>query len=155
MIENIKNLFNEKIQPEKVEEHRDQRKISIATCALLLEMAHADSEFSDEEKQHILDILKINFDLTENDANDLLDLAEQERQESTDLWQFTNLINQNYSREDKLKVVDTLWKVIYTDGKVDQHEDYLIRKLTYLLSLQHEDMIEAKIRMRESYNTQG
>jgi len=118
-------------------------------------MAHADSEFSDEEKQHILDILKINFDLTENDANDLLDLAEQERQESTDLWQFTNLINQNYSREDKLKVVDTLWKVIYTDGKVDQHEDYLIRKLTYLLSLQHEDMIEAKIRMRESYNTQG
>jgi uncharacterized tellurite resistance protein B-like protein len=153
MIENIKNLFTEKIQPVKEEEHRDQRKISTATCALLLEMAHADSEFSDEEKQRILDILKVNFDLTEKDAEDLLLLAEQERQESLDLWQFTNLINKNYSREDKLRVVDTLWKVIYSDGKVDQHEEYLIRKLTYLLNLQHEDMIEAKIKVRESTNT--
>jgi uncharacterized tellurite resistance protein B-like protein len=150
MIENIKNLFAEKIQPTVKEGHKDQRKISIATCALLLEMAHADSEFSDEEKQNILDILKVNFDLAEKDANDMLDLAEQERQESLDLWQFTNLINKNYSREDKLRVVDTLWKVIYSDGKVDQHEEYLIRKLTYLLNLQHEDMIEAKIKVRES-----
>ena len=149
MIENIKKLFTEKIQPAKEEKHQDQRKISIATCALLLEMAHADSEFSDEEKQHILDSLKVNFDLTEKDAEDLLDLAEQERKESLDLWQFTNLINQNYSREDKLKIVYTLWKVIYTDGKIDQHEDYLIRKLTYLLNIEHEDMIEAKIKVRE------
>ncbi len=149
MIENIKKLFTEKIQPAKEKKHQDQRKISIATCALLLEMAHADSEFSDEEKQHILDSLKVNFDLTEKDAEDLLDLAEQERKESLDLWQFTNLINQNYSREDKLKIVYTLWKVIYTDGKIDQHEDYLIRKLTYLLNIEHEDMIEAKIKVRE------
>ena len=152
MIENIKKLFAEKIQPAKEEEHQDQRKISIATCALLLEMAHADSEFSDEEKQPILDILKVNFELTEKDAEDLLDLAEQERQESLDLWQFTNLINKNYSRKDKLRIVDTLWKVIYSDGKVDQHEDYLIRKLTYLLNLQHEDMIEAKLKVRENYD---
>jgi len=152
MIENIKKLFTEKIQPAKEEEHQDQTKISIATCALLLEMAHADSEFSDEEKQPILDILKVNFKLTEKDAEDLLYLAEQERQESLDLWQFTNLINKNYSRKDKLRVVDTLWKVIYSDGKVDQHEDYLIRKLTYLLNLQHEDMIEAKLKVRESFS---
>ncbi len=151
MIENIKNLFSEKMQPIKEEIHPDQNKISIATCALLLEMAHSDSEFSAEEKQHILEILKKNFVLGENDAEDLLLLAEQERKESLDLWQFTNLINENYSREDKLKVVDTLWQVIFTDGKINQHEDYLIRKLTNLLNLQHEDMIAAKLKTRERF----
>lgn len=151
MIENIKNLFSEKMQPIKEEIHPDQNKISIATCALLLEMAHSDSEFSAEEKQHILEILKKNFVLGENDAEELLLLAEQERKESLDLWQFTNLINENYSREDKLKVVDTLWQVIFTDGKINQHEDYLIRKLTNLLNLQHEDMIAAKLKTRERF----
>ena len=153
MIESIKNLFSEKMQPIGEENHPDQNKISIATCALLLEMAHSDSEFSAEENIHILEILKKNFDLAENDAEELMALADQERKESLDLWQFTNLINENYSREDKLKVVDTLWQVIYTDGRVDQHEDYLIRKLTNLLNLQHEDMIAAKIKTRESFNS--
>ena len=73
-----------------------------------------------------------------------------ERKESLDLWQFTNLINQSYSREEKLKVAETLWRVIYTDGKVDQHEEYLMRKLTYLLNLEHQDMIEAKFKARDS-----
>jgi len=153
MIESIKNLFAEKMQPVQEEKQPQQNKISIATCALLLEMAHADSEFSDEEKKQILNTLIESFNLAEKDAEDLLALADQERRESLDLWQFTNLINENYSREDKLNIVETLWKVIYIDGKVDQHEDYLIRKLTNLLNLQHEDMIEAKIRVRESFDT--
>jgi uncharacterized tellurite resistance protein B-like protein len=151
MIENIKKLFTEKMQSPEKTQSPDQNNISVAACALFLEMAHADSEFSDEEKRHILETIKDNFSLTDQDANDLLTLADQERKESLDLWQFTNLINDHYSREDKLKVVETLWKVIYTDGKIDQHEDYLIRKLTYLLNLQHEDMIEAKLKIRETF----
>jgi uncharacterized tellurite resistance protein B-like protein len=151
MIESIKQLFSEKMQPIKEENQPRQDNISIATCALLLEMAHADSEFSSEEKKQILSTLVESFNLAEKDAKDLLELAEQERKESLDLWQFTNLINENYSRENKLKIVETLWKVIYIDGKVDQHEDYLIRKLTNLLNLQHEDMITAKLKIREDF----
>jgi uncharacterized tellurite resistance protein B-like protein len=154
MLENIKTLFSEKMHSIEYDKTPDQKKISIAACALLLEMAHADSKFSSEEKNGILEILKENFDMDENDARELVALADEERKESLDLWQFTNLINENYSREDKLKVVDTLWKVIYTDGKVDKHEDYLIRKLTFLLNLQHEDMIAAKIKVRESFENQ-
>jgi uncharacterized tellurite resistance protein B-like protein len=47
-------------------------------------------------------------------------------------------------------VAETLWRVIYTDGKVDEHEEYLMRKLTFLLALEHEDMIEAKFSARDS-----
>jgi len=151
MIDNIKKFFKEKIETsDKVSEVISEQSVSIATCALLLEMAHADSEFSQSEKDNIISILQTNFNMTDNDAAELLNLAELERKESLDLWQFTNLINQSYSREEKVKVAETLWRVIYTDGKVDQHEEYLMRKLTFLLNLEHEDMIEAKFTARDS-----
>ena len=151
MIDNIKKFFNEKIESsDKDSEVISEQSVSIATCALLLEMAHADSEFSQSEKDNIISILQTSFNMTDNDAAELLNLADLERKESLDLWQFTNLINQSYSREEKVKVAETLWRVIYTDGKVDQHEEYLMRKLTFLLNLEHQDMIEAKFKARDS-----
>ena len=150
MIENIKKFFIEKIdtKDQKSTEVSEQS-VSIATCALLLEMAHADSEFSDDERDRIINILQSTYDLNENDAKELIQLSELERKESTDLWQFTNLINQNYSREEKIKIAETLWHIIYTDEKVDIHEEYLMRKLTYLFDLDHQDMIQAKFKARE------
>jgi uncharacterized tellurite resistance protein B-like protein len=151
MIDKIKDLFSQKMDPDDKEIPGESGKVSVATCALLMEMAHADSEFDDEEKNNIISILKENFSLGDQDVAELMDLAEQERQESIDLWQFTNLINQNYSHQEKIKVVETLWTVIYTDGRVDQHEDYLMRKLAFLLDLDTSDMVDAKLRVREKF----
>ena len=152
MVENIKKFFSEKIETSDQESQvSSQRSVPVAACALLLEMAHADSEFSQSERDNIITILQSNFDMTEDDAGELLNLANLERKESLDLWQFTNLINQNYSHEEKIRVAETLWRVIYTDGKVDKHEEYLMRKLTFLLDLQHQDMIEAKFKARDSF----
>ena len=150
MIDNIKRLFSEKMQSGNPDVPADPKKVSIATCALLIEMAHADDQFSKEEMSNILTILTKQYDLKENDARQLIELADTERRESLDLWQFTNLINENYSREDKRKVVEILWRVIYTDGKVDKHEEYLMRRLTFLLNLDHKDMIEAKFSARDN-----
>jgi uncharacterized tellurite resistance protein B-like protein len=125
-------------------------RISMATCALLLEIAHADSEFSDEEKEKIIITLKNKFNLNSSDAQSLIDLADLERKESLDLWQFTNLINQNFTREEKLRVLEVLWSVVYADGKVDMHEEYLMRKLSFLLNIDHSDMIDTKIRVRNA-----
>ena len=153
MIDSIKNFFSEKIETsEEKSPESSEQSVSIATCALLLEMAHADSEFSEDEKNNIIGILQYNYNISEDDAKELIQLSELEREESTDLWQFTNLINQNYSREEKIKVAETLWHIVYTDGKVDQHEEYLMRKLTYLLDLDHQDMIEAKFNARDAQN---
>ena len=150
MIENIKKIFFNKMQPESEKSTKvDSKSVSIAACALLLEMAYADSEFTEHEKTNIISILEEEYELDDDDARELITIADQERKESLDLWQFTNLINQNYSHEDKIRVVETLWHVIYADGKVDKHEEYLMRKLTFLLDLEHKDMIEAKLTARE------
>ena len=150
MLESIKKFFVENMDTSDQESRvSSDRSVSIACCALLLEMAHADSQFSQSERDNIISILQTNFHMTQSDANVLLNLSEMERKESLDLWQFTNLINQTYSHEEKVKVAETLWQVIYTDGKVDKHEEYLMRKLTFLLDIDHEDMIVAKFRARD------
>jgi uncharacterized tellurite resistance protein B-like protein len=149
MIDAIKNFFLEKAESAEVSPADKMRKIAIAACALLLEMAHADDEFNVREESQILAILKQKYHLSDEDARQLLVLADLERKESLDLWQFTNLINQHYSKYEKRGIVETLWQVIYTDGKADMHEEYLMRKLTYLLNIPHEEMIAAKLQARE------
>ncbi len=123
--------------------------IIIATTALLLEMAHIDGNFNDSEKASILSILKEEYELSEDEASELLREAEKELEDSIQLWQFTNLINENYSREDKIRIIELIWRVIFIDGKLDKHEDYLVHKLARLLNLKHSDLIDAKLRMME------
>ena len=151
MLSKISDFFNSNINTASTESAEEKsERISLATCALLLEMAHADSEFGDEEKILIISILKDKFNLSNSDASELIDLADLERKESLDLWQFTHLINENFSRQDKFDVLKILWSVVYADGKVDMHEEYLMRKLSNLLDMEHRDMIESKIQARDN-----
>lgn len=151
MLSKIADFFNTNIHTASTELAEDKsERISLATCALLLEMAHADSQFGDEEKSLIISVLKDKFHLSNNGANELIDLANLERKESLDLWQFTHLINENFSHQDKLDVLKILWSVVYADGKVEMHEEYLMRKLSNLLNMDHSDMIETKIQAREN-----
>lgn len=121
--------------------------ILIATCALFLEMAQIDGEFNSVEKDTILGILKSEYQLSDQCAASILETAEAELEESIDLWRFTNRINRDYSTEEKIQIVETLWKIIYVDGKSDRHEDYLIHKVANLLHLSHEQLIGAKLKV--------
>lgn len=121
--------------------------INLATCALFLEIANIDGKFSTEEKERIVNIFKTKYDLSEEEVNELIKTSESELEKSIDLWQFTNLINQNYSLESKLKVIDTVWEVAYSDGILEQHEDYLVHKIAELLRLSHKQLIDAKLKV--------
>ena len=73
--------------------------------------------------------------------------AELELAESVDLWQFARLINENYSNDEKIEIIETLWRVVYVDGKMDEHEHYLMGKLKNLLRLSQDQLIEAKLKV--------
>lgn len=121
--------------------------LRIATCALFLEIANIDDEFSEEERDSILSIIRSEYDLSEEHALELARRAMAELKGSVDLWKFTNLINENYTDEEKLRVVELLWRVVYADGKLDKHEDYLAHKLASLLRLSNKQLIEAKLKV--------
>jgi len=110
--------------------------VRIAACALLLELAHADGEFSEKEQEHIENALARHFGLDENTARELLQLAEQERAASIDHFQFTHLIAEHYDLGQKMVLAEVMWGVILADGELAAHETYLVRKLASLLELE-------------------
>jgi uncharacterized tellurite resistance protein B-like protein len=100
-----------------------------------------------EEGDHIIEILQEEFQLSEEFAGELMLLAHEERQESVDLWRFTSAIDNNYSIEEKERVMEALWKVIVADEQLHPREEYLARRLAKLLNLSHRQFIEAKLRV--------
>lgn len=150
MLSKIKEFFQENIAIEESDDNSPQSKdkVSIATCALLLEMAYSDEEFSEIEENEIKNIMQSELNLPENKVEEIIKLSDEARKESLDLWQFTNLINENFSKEEKIKVIEYIWRIIYADDKVDKYEEYLVRRLSGLLNIDHKDMIDAKLRVK-------
>jgi uncharacterized tellurite resistance protein B-like protein len=131
--------------PEREEDIADR--IKLATCVLLLEIAYSDDDFSDDERDRIVEVLKEDFQISDDYAEELIELAHLERERSVDMWQFTNVIDNNYSPEEKERVIETLWKVVYADDRLDHYEDHLIHRLAKLLNLDHKQLIDAKKRV--------
>jgi uncharacterized tellurite resistance protein B-like protein len=124
--------------------------IRVATCALFVEIARIDEKFSEAEMETILSILKQKYGLSQDHADALIAEAERALEKSVDLWQFTKRINANYSNEEKIKIIEILWQIVYVDGKMDRHEHYLMNKLQNLLRLTHEQLITAKLKVLHS-----
>lgn len=144
MFDRLRKLLSGGPAAEAAQEHE---RVQVATCVLLLEMAHADEEFHDMEELLIRDLLQKKFDLSAECAAELIDFAQQQREESLDLHQFARQINADFSIEDKEEVMEVVWRIVYADGVLDQHEDYLVRKIATLLRLSHRQMITAKVKV--------
>ena len=129
--------------------------IHVATCALLVEIARIDGTFTKEEMETIFSILKGKYGLSREHADALIAEAEKELEESVDLWQFARLINENYSNEEKMEIIETLWRIVYVDGKMDQYEHYLMNKFKNLLRVSHNQLIDMKLKVKHSSQKQG
>jgi uncharacterized tellurite resistance protein B-like protein len=148
MIDVVKRFFSKATT--KIPEAANQttaHDIRVATCALFVEIARIDEKFTEAEMDTILSILKERYGLSPELADALIAEAEREIEKSVDLWQFARLINENYSNEEKIKIIETLWRIVYVDGKMDQYEHYLMNKLQNLLRLTHDQLIAAKLKI--------
>lgn len=122
-------------------------RVQVATCALLLEVAHSDGHYQAVEARVVHDLLAEKFNLSPAAVADLVDFAHQQREESLDLYQFTREINAHFSNDEKLAIMDGIWRIIYADGTLDKYEDALARQLADLLRLSHRDVIDLKVKV--------
>ena len=151
MLDKIKRFFDSTTsRGTKDQDQTSEHDIRVATCALFVEIARIDEEFSDAEMDAILTILKEKYGLSREHADALIAEAEKELDNSVDLWQFARLINENYTNEEKIEIIETLWQIVYVDGKMDAHEHYLMGKLQNLLRLTHDQLITAKLKILKS-----
>lgn len=132
-------------QPTPLAESNPRQRRELATCVLILEVANADGECSDEERNHIIQTLGKRFSLDESQVYDLLEAAHELRAKSLDLWRFTSTINESFTHPEKQELLREVWRVVYADGYLDAHEDHLMHKLGRLLNLNHPQLIEGKL----------
>jgi uncharacterized tellurite resistance protein B-like protein len=149
MIKGLKEFFHSTMTPVN-EAEDDRHRLRVATCALLLEAAHADSDFSPEERERVTGIVRRRFDLTGAEAGELIALAEQEREASGDLYQFARLINDTFPKPRKLAVVELLWSVVYSDGVLETREDVMMHRLGKVLGVRHEELMAVKMKVKKS-----
>jgi uncharacterized tellurite resistance protein B-like protein len=118
--------------------------VQLAACALLLELAYADGSMSPSEQAHIERAVRQHFGLDEATARELIALADAERRQSIDHYQFTRLIAAEYDLGQKMVLAELMWGVILADGELATHETWLVRKLAHLLELEPGYLSEAR-----------
>ena len=125
------------------------KKYQVATAALLVEIAKADGDFSDDERKRIIDLMKNDFDLDDECVNELLELSEQKVKDSVSIYEFSSVINENFTQQEKIDLIKNLWRIIYEDGKLDSHEDRLIKIIGSTMNVEHKEIISAKLFVKQ------
>lgn len=121
----------------------------LALTVLLLEAAYADGECSGEEKEHLAATLVANFGISRQEIDTLLADRDKENREYVDLFRYTHFINENFSEKQKIEIMESVWRILLLDDLLEAHEDHFAHKLANLLRLNHDELINAKLRARK------
>ncbi len=151
MLQSINRFFDNYLKPSEAsaEDSPNQAdQLQLASAALMIELCRADQHFDEEETRKINSILRSRFDLSQDTLDELYELAQQEAEEATSLYQFTSLINEAYEYEAKIALIHNLWEVAYADGNLDRYEEHLIRRIAELLYVSHSDFIKTKLQVK-------
>ncbi|WP_062568360.1 MULTISPECIES: TerB family tellurite resistance protein [Pseudoalteromonas] len=142
MLNKIKQLFS---AMDDTQSNISEHDLKTAVAALLIEVMRADSELQDDEQQTLNDTLKKYFSLTDDEVQELIDSASKNLDEAIDYFQFSKQINAQCSAEQRIDIIELLWRLAYADGELDKHEEVVIRRVASLLYVTHEDFIAAKL----------
>ena len=141
MIDHIIQFFTAEIVNQSGNNEHQQQ---LAAAALMVEIMVIDRQVENAERNVIQQLLQKQFELSDGEIERLIELAHQEVEEATSLFQFTRLVNDHFKAEEKVGLVENLWRVAYADDHLDKHEEAMIRRIADLLYVSHSDFIRAK-----------
>ena len=144
------NFFKKIFKTEESEKPTIDDKTSTKACiALLLETSMADEVLDESELMALKNTLQKDFQINENEIDELIDLARENVEDSTSLYEFTRDINDNFDATERVKLIESMWKIAYADGNIDKYEEHIIRKVSNLIYVAHSDFIKAKLSAKE------
>ena len=150
MIESIKSFFENKLTKKEEEEAPSSamNRVDLTCAALLVEVMNSDHELDEREHQEFMAVLQQSYNIAESDLEELTQLAKDEAFEATSLYEFTKLINDSYDYEQKVGLIENMWRIAFSDKRLDKYEDHLIRKVSELIYVSHSDFIKTKLKVR-------
>lgn len=150
MIKTIQEFFYARIVTEDRVAISPERALQLATASLLIEISRADFDVADEERVAIEEALRGSFGLSVDETREIVALAEQEVDASISHYEFTRLVDRSFTPEQKKHIIGLLWQVAFSDDRLDEREEYLIRKIAKLLHVTHDDFIDEKLKVKKS-----
>jgi len=149
MISNIRSFFEKNLHLDADTGMTDKMaRLPLATAALMFELMKTDLQIDKRETETLLRLLESTFQLDTEKLEEIVVLAEEESHKSTSLYEFTSLINADYGYEERVQLVENLWKLAFADQHLDRHEDHLIRKVADLIHVRHSDFIRTKLSVK-------
>ena len=119
----------------------------LAVAVLLVEAGLMHGDFSAEERATTAHLLSRRFALSVDEAAELIERAEARARSTAQYFPFTNSLNNSMSIDDKIEVIEMLWRIAYVDGNLDAFEDQLIRQVAGLLHVPDRDRMNARRRV--------
>jgi len=148
MFQRLKTLLQQ--FPVAADDVAAEQAAPMAAAMLLLEVAWADQNITDEELKATRDAVQAMFGLSSEQVQALVDRAKTEHDTAISMYPFTRAVNESLSMEDKRNLILLLWRLAGADNDVDVHEEYTIRRIADLLYVSHEDFIAAKLEARKA-----
>jgi|TARA_B110000908_G_scaffold121500_1_gene142431 uncharacterized tellurite resistance protein B-like protein len=150
VIESIKSFFENKLTKKEEEEAPSSAmsRVDLTCAALLVEVMNSDHELDEREHQEFMAVLQQSYNIAESDLEELTQLAKDEAFEATSLYEFTKLINDSYDYQQKVGLIENMWRIAFSDKRLDKYEDHLIRKVSELIYVSHSDFIKTKLKVR-------
>jgi uncharacterized tellurite resistance protein B-like protein len=145
LLSQLKKIFGSEQPVTGVLEKRDP--LEIATAALLIEMSRSDFSESPEEREAVRHLLQRRFGLADAELDRLIEEAGRRADTAVSLHEFTHRLNRELPEADKLEIVEMLWRVSHADGRIDKHEEHLVRRIAGLLHVSDRDRIRMKLKV--------
>jgi uncharacterized tellurite resistance protein B-like protein len=152
MLKTLKDLFDTLLLPQgaTAAPAADEHLLQLATAVLLVEVMRADIEMRPDERAAVQAALRETFTLTPDEADRLAELAVSTAREATDLYGFTSRLNERFGMEQKVRMVELMWRVAYADGHLADHERHTLWRVADLLHVPQGAYVLARQRAREA-----
>lgn len=147
MLNKIKSLF--KKEKKSVLPVKEDYDVNLTCASLIIEVALADKDFDITEINLLKIILKDSYNISPEKIDSLIESAESTVKNNTSLYSYTREINDSLNYEQKIALLDGLWKISYADGTLDKFEEHLVRKISDLIHISHGDFITSKLKNRD------
>jgi uncharacterized tellurite resistance protein B-like protein len=148
MLKTLKDLFD-RLGPATSPASPGEHPLQLAAAVLLVEVMRSDADIGQAERDTAVAALGARFSLDADESARLLELAHATALQATDFFTFTARINEAFTVEQKILMVEHLWSVAYADGVLGAHENHVMRKIGDLLYVPHGAYISAKMRARD------
>jgi uncharacterized tellurite resistance protein B-like protein len=132
-----------------------QDELHLAAAVLLVEAASMDAEIHEAERTRIGALLSERFGLGADEAQELLEAAERTAADSAHWQGHTRVVKERFDQAERIQMLEMLWEVVYTDGRLHDHEASLLRRITGLLYVTDRESGEARKRVLARLGLQG